>query len=66
MTINYNYFDGRYTQYLSTEVEKVATHKGHDIYQDKDEWYYVFCFDNWQYFGTLREAKRFINTTLWQ
>ena len=66
MTINYRVFDGRYTQYLSTEAEKVAEHKGHDIYQDKDEWYFVECDGNWQYFGTLREAKRFINTTLWQ
>lgn len=65
MKINCNYFDGRYTQYFTTEVEKVADYKGHEICKDADGWHYVSCHDNWQYFGSLREAKRFINTTMW-
>lgn len=65
MTIEYRYFDGRYTHYLSAEVKRVTEYKGHEILKDDNGWYYVFCHDNWEYFGTMREAKRFINTTYW-
>lgn len=61
MEIQYKTFDGRYTHYLTTEVVLVEAHKGHEIYQDTDGWFFVQTDDNWQYFGTKREAKKFIN-----
>lgn len=65
MKITYKWFDGRYTQTNDVEVEKCAEYEGHDIYKDKDGWFYVLCMGNWQYFATIREVKRFINTTIW-
>lgn len=62
MRITFKWFDGRYTQQDTTEAEKVKTYKGHDIYQDAQGWLYVETPDEgWRYFGTMREAKTFIN-----
>lgn len=66
MQIQYKYFDGRYTQYRSTEVHKRAKLSGHEVFADADGWLYVQ--DNagdWQYFGTIREARNFIRNTYW-
>lgn len=63
--IHFKVYDGRYTHYLTAVVKKVLEHKGHEIYEDKDEWLYIECHGNWQYFGTMREAKKFINHTIW-
>ena len=61
MKIQYKSFDGRYTHYLTTEVVVMETYKGHYICKDSEGWLFVKCDDNWQYFGTMREAKRFID-----
>ena len=66
MKIQYTFFDGRYTQYYTTDVELVQTHKGHAIYQEVSGWYFVKGYDNWQYFGNINEAKRFIDGLLQQ
>ena len=47
------------------EVVLVQTYRGHDIMRDKDNWLYVQCGDNWQYFYTVREAQWFIRNTDW-
>jgi hypothetical protein len=66
MTIQYKYFDGRYTQYRSTEVHKRAKFSGHEIFADADGWLYVQNnAGDWQYFGTIREARNFIRNTYW-
>ena len=58
--ITYKWFDGRYIEQETTMVIKRANYKGHDIYQDIDQWYFLNDGNNWQYFGTIMEAKRFI------
>lgn len=62
MKIQYKYFDGRYIQYNSADVTLCAKYKSFDIYKDAEGWYYVAYWDNFQYFGTVHEAKRFIRT----
>lgn len=46
-------------------VVKSTTYEGHDIYRCSELWYYVQCCGEWQYFGTLSEARRFIRDTYW-
>ena len=47
-------------------VELSTTYQGHEIWRCTQKWYYVLDnSSNWQYFGTLGEAKRFINNTYW-
>ena len=47
-------------------VVKSTTFEGHDIWRDSQKWYYVQdTTANWQYFASLREAKKFINNTYW-
>ena len=59
--IGYKYYDGHYTHTVLVTVEKVKTYQGHDIYKDKDGWYYVQDnYGEWQYFALLREAQLFI------
>jgi len=48
------------------EVELVKTYKGHDIYRDNEDWYYVNDGDNYQYFDSVREAQKFIRDTAWE
>ena len=47
-------------------VVKSTIYEGHYIWRDTQKWYYVQDLSrNYQYFGTLREAKRFIMDTCW-
>lgn len=47
-------------------VVKSTTFEGHDIWRDSQKWYYVQeTTGDWQYFGSLYEAKRFIMDTCW-
>lgn len=47
-------------------VVKSTTFEGHDIWRDSQKWYYVQDLSqNYQYFGSLYEAKRFIMDTCW-
>lgn len=45
-------------------ANKVTAYMGRDILCD-GMWSYVWDGDNWQYFGTIREAKSFIKKTYW-
>lgn len=61
--IKVKYYDW-YTRHEWREnvrVVRSTTYKGTEIWRGVDgQWYYVFAGE-WQYFGTLGEAKRFIN-----
>jgi len=46
--------------YDKVDVTYSTTYDGIDIYRDAEKWYYVKALE-WQRFGTLREAKRFID-----
>lgn len=48
------------------EVVLVQRYRCHDIMRCKDNWFYVFDGSNWQYFGSVREAQRFIRNTDWK
>ncbi len=62
MRITYKWWNDGHTETSTTEAEKVKTYKGHDIYQDAQGWLYVETPDEgWRYFGTMGEAKTFIN-----
>ena len=66
MKIKYRWFDGRYTQQATANVEKIAPYKGVDRYKGDDGCYYVKAKGEWQYFGSIREMNNFISNTLWQ
>ena len=66
MKITYKYFDGRYTQCQTVDVEKIAPYNGVDRYKGDDDWYYLNVKGEWRYFGSIREMNDFINSTLWQ
>lgn len=61
MRITYKWWNDGSTETSTTEAEKVKTYKGHDIYQDAQGWLYIEFPEGWRYFGTMGEAKRFIN-----
>lgn len=67
VTINVSWFNEstRTKESVSVDVRKRAKLNGHDIYIDAEGWYYVECRGVWHYFGTLREANRFIRDTYW-
>ena len=62
MKITYKWFDGRYTQTNDVEVEKCAEYEGHDIYKDKDGWFYVNIEGDWNYYAIKRHATQAIKT----
>ena len=55
----------RETIHVEHDVILVKNYQGHDIYQDDEGWLYVKAGDNYQYFGTIREAQKFIRDTEW-
>ena len=61
MEITYKWFDGRYTQSATANVEKIAPYKGYDRYKGEDGWYYIQVNGEWQYFDSIREMNDFIN-----
>jgi hypothetical protein len=60
MKITFKWFDGRYTQQSTTEAERLKTYKGHDIYKGSEGWLYICINGDWNYFGTIREAQKYI------
>lgn len=66
ITIEYKYFDGRYTRYNKAEVTLAKTYQGHDIYKDAEDLYFVNDGSNYQYFDSVREAQKFIRNTAWE
>ena len=51
----------RDTQQYNTTIGILSTiYKGVEIWRDCQKWYFVFT-DNWQYFDSLREAKKFVD-----
>lgn len=67
MTINVCWYDEttRATINQSVDVRLRAKLQGHEVYIDNAGWYYVECKGVWSYFGSLREANRFIRDTYW-
>ena len=67
MKITYKYWNEATRQAIAREVEVtlVETYKNHSIVLDKEEWYYVFDGENWQYFDSKREARKFIRESIW-
>lgn len=67
MKIKYLYWNEATREKIANEVEvtPVEIYKGHSIVVDKDEWYHVFDGENWQYFDSKREARKFIRETIW-
>lgn len=67
MKITYLYWNKATRQEIANEVEVtlVEIYKNHSIVVDKMGWYYVFDGENWQYFCSKREARKFIREKLW-
>lgn len=60
MNITYKWADQDQTHSSTAEVEKCKTYRGHDIYKDSEGWLYICIDGDWNYFGTIREAQKFV------
>ena len=67
MKITYRYWNEGTREAVTNETEAahVETYRGHEIFKDAEDWYYVFDGENWQYFDSKREARKFIRETIW-
>ena len=64
MKVTYKWFDGRYTQQTTANVEKIAPFKGIDRYKGDDGWYYLYLNGEWKYFGNTREINDYISNNI--
>ena len=51
-------------RYETVDVEKHSSFRGYDIYRDADGWFYVQVNNQWNYFASINEVKRFIKNII--